>query len=514
MVRQAFDATGRRDGNRTDVRERVCRMSTQDEQAEEDSMSSNVDGGKDGGKDGSKDGGERGGSRASSGQIELEARPEQRLIRAGGCMRYVDFHVVVPRGSEADTPQHTDRAPLALALVLDRSGSMQGEKLATAKRAAQAVIDRLDKRDRVAVVIFDNQIETIQPAAAATDELKARVRSLLAEIEARATTALHEGWLTGCDAIAADDSARTAERIARCFLLTDGLANVGLTDPEQIAAQAAEVRERSGISTSTFGIGADYSEELLGPLAQAGGGSFHHLRTAGEIATTFVAELGQLLTVAAAQARLELEAEAGMSVEVISGYYAKAEASDGSRWSVALGDLVAGDEHHIVARVHFPQQDRREERGLRARVVWKERGAERATAWRELRFAYNTDAACDAEPRDPTVLRYAGQHLSDQSMREAIRLSKTGDLAGAQRLLETTASNVSDFASAAPELEEELRRVRSTSAAMAHAPLASRTAKELYYQSQTRSGGKKDQRGGDPSQPQNGGDSGAPGQQQ
>src|SRR5690349_19801191 len=99
-------------------------------------------------------------------RIELEARPEQRLIRSDGCTRFVDFRLVVPQQPTKEASTHPERAPLALALVLDRSGSMQGAKLDTAKRAALAVIDRLDERDRVALVIFDNQIETIQPAAA------------------------------------------------------------------------------------------------------------------------------------------------------------------------------------------------------------------------------------------------------------------------------------------------------------------------------------------------------------
>src|SRR5262249_11476289 len=156
--------------------------------------------------------------------------------------------------------------------------------------------------------------DVIQPLAPATDVAKAHARAELARIEARANTALHEGWLTGCNALAPAVDGELAAPLARCFLLTDGLANVGLTDPEQSAGQAGQVRARTGISTSTFGIGPDYDEHLLGPLAVAGGGQFHHLPGAAQLASTFVGELGGMLTVAAGRVRLELEADPGVTL--------------------------------------------------------------------------------------------------------------------------------------------------------------------------------------------------------
>jgi Ca-activated chloride channel family protein len=98
---------------------------------------------------------------------------------------------------------------------------------------------------------------------------------------------------------------RADATLTRCFLLTDGLANVGLTDLEQIAAQAAGVRTHAGVGTSTFGIGDDYAESLLGPMAVAGGGQFHHLRTPVDIARTFLGELAEMLCAAALNVLLE-----------------------------------------------------------------------------------------------------------------------------------------------------------------------------------------------------------------
>src|SRR5262249_34678560 len=149
-------------------------------------------------------------------------RPERRLIPHVASQRYVDLVVQV-----ADAPT-VRRPPVALALVLDRSGSMAGDKIATAKRAAFAVLQRLDKRDSLAVLVFDEHIDTIQALAPVTDAVKAHVRAKLDRIGARGTTALHEGWLTGCNGLVADEHAGHERGVARCFLLTDGLANVGM----------------------------------------------------------------------------------------------------------------------------------------------------------------------------------------------------------------------------------------------------------------------------------------------
>src|ERR1051326_4097091 len=142
------------------------------------------------------------GSKNGSGAtMTLKMQPERRLIREDGSFRHVDFHLQVNTAPKNDAA----RTPLTLALVLDRSGSMQGEKIEIAKQAALRVLDRLDERDQAALVVFDDRIDVIQAKAAVTPAIKASIRAALVQIEARANTALHEGWLTGCKAIASED---------------------------------------------------------------------------------------------------------------------------------------------------------------------------------------------------------------------------------------------------------------------------------------------------------------------
>src|SRR5215475_5819812 len=119
-------------------------------------------------------------------RVELAMLPERRLIGAGS-LRHIDFHVRVAEARH----QQARRAPVAIGLVLDRSGSMSGHKIETARQAALAVLERLTDADRVAAVVFDDRIDVLMDGAPATPETRARLRAELAAVEARGSTALH-----------------------------------------------------------------------------------------------------------------------------------------------------------------------------------------------------------------------------------------------------------------------------------------------------------------------------------
>lgn len=433
--------------------------------------------------------------------IALTARQERRLIRPTGSKRHIVFDLAV-----GEAPAATNRTPIDIGLVLDRSGSMHGEPLAMAKRTALAVVERLSEADRAAVVVFDDQIETVEPLGPVTPALKARLRAALGAIDARGSTALHEGWLTGCHALAAGATGAEAPGadavgVSRCFLLTDGEANVGETDPERIASEAAGIRANAGVSTSTLGFGMRYDEHLLGPLAVAGGGLFHHLRTPREIATALTGELGDLLQVAAMHVRLEIEASAGMTVDVVSAYPIQ-DVSDAPEdhgaglpyWSVAIGDLLSGEVRHIVARFGFPQVDRAYAYTVRARVVWSDAAGDYRGAWTETQFTNGSPAECDEERRDPAVMRWVGLDHADRARLLALGLREHGDHEGANALLLRVARRIETYAGDDLELLQAVAELRELAEKVESRHLLALEAKELYFSSQRRSRGQKDYR--------------------
>ncbi len=418
----------------------------------------------------------------SSAAATLILRPERRLIRPNGSDRYVLFTV---RAAQPERSR-TDRLPLRLGLVVDRSGSMQGQKLETAKRAALAVLDRLEAQDQAALVIFDDKIDVLQPLAPVTPALRSAVGEVLRSVGARGSTALHEGWLTGCQAIASA-TAPAADAVWRLFLLTDGLANVGETDPERIAVQVGDVLARTGIATSTFGIG-DYDEQLLAPMATAGGGQFHHLRTAAEIGHTFLGELGDALAVAVRAVRLELVVEPGTRLDVISDYHVRA-GDEPVRLTLLLGDLVGGEERQIAVRCHFPARARQAYQRVRARLCWHEGGTERSSDWQEIVFTYADHVMCDAERahRDRDVLHWVGQHEALHAQQMATACYARGDAPGAQQVLSRAAAAVSTFAGDDTVLQEAV-------ASLAAVPAQPSQTKEVLYQAKRAQKGHKDHR--------------------
>ncbi len=420
--------------------------------------------------------------------LTLHIRPERQLLRKDGSTHALDFSIQVSQ-APAQEEKAQARPALRLALVLDRSGSMQGEKLRLAKQAAQTVIDQLTERDSVSVTAFDSEINVVQALARVTPALKNQVRAALQRIEARASTALHEGWLTGCNSIVNDSSPSAQEALARCFLLTDGIANVGETDPERIASEAAGVREHTHISTSTFGIGADYNELLLGPMAVAGGGQFHHLRAPHEILNTFVGELGELFSIAVRQVRLEVEVESGLKMDLLSAYW-----KDETRNTIAVGDLQYGEEQHVVARVQFPAQWNAERRTVRARLLWSDGKSELHSPWQEVHFNYADEQAYTEEVPDAEVVQRAGLQEADRARREAIALNKQGNLEGARAAVQRAMARVTPAAPSMPALQAELDALQDLSSQVGSAPMAPSVAKEYYYQQQRRSRNKADYR--------------------
>jgi len=433
--------------------------------------------------------------------VTLTTRQEKKLLRPQGSRRHAVFSVRASMEHAPQTPAAEPRRPLTLALTLDRSGSMAGEPLRMAKQVAIALIDGMTEQDQIAVVIFDDKIETVQELASVTPAVKTHVRRALAQVEARGSTALHEAWLTSCNMLASDHM--QANRLARCYLLTDGQANIGETDVETIATQAAGVRENAGVGTSAFGLGDDYNERLLGPWAVAGGGQFHDLRSLADLADTFLGERDTLRAVVALRTRLEVEMAEGMAAEAISAYW-RATATDASgaqrdakqpqRWRLDIGDLVNGEERHAVVRFSFPKEDKAYAYSVRARVIWIDGHGEQAGPWQELTFQYGSEQACADEPRDAQAMRHIGLAHADRCKRLALELSANHDTERALWLIHQTIARIGEYAGDDPELLAAMRDLHTLEATIREHKLTAREAKEAYFIQQTRSRGQRDYR--------------------
>jgi Ca-activated chloride channel family protein len=231
--------------------------------------------------------------------------------------------------------------PAAFCIVLDRSGSMEGQPLTHAKAAASLAAKNLRPEDHFAMVVFDDQAQTFIPLQKAMGRKNAFLHAI-SQIEAGNSTNLTGGRMLGRDALrdAPADAAR------RLLLLTDGQLNAGIVEPDAVKHIVATGLEKDQVRTSCLGFGDGYNEDLLVALAGVTNGQFHDAASPEKLQGIFAAELDGLQKLSVQNLRLRIKAlDFCDGLAQLSDYPALV-LPDG-RIEFAIGDLVADEERVI-----------------------------------------------------------------------------------------------------------------------------------------------------------------------
>jgi Ca-activated chloride channel family protein len=252
-------------------------------------------------------------------------------------------HVMV----ELHAPEldRADRRGIDAVAVIDRSGSMGGEPLAAAKLAVEQLVRMLGRDDRLGVVVYDDEVEMILGLSRHdTDDATQRIRS----VRPGASTNLEGGWLKGFEILAARGRADATRKV---LLLTDGLANVGATDPAQLAAMCAAGVDK-GIGTSTIGFGLGFDEALLAAMADAGDGNDYFAASAEDLPRVFADEFADLGLVVANNVSIEIETES--DVAIVDVFTDRPCVALDNGVQVALGDAYGGERRRLVFALRIP----------------------------------------------------------------------------------------------------------------------------------------------------------------
>ena len=231
--------------------------------------------------------------------------------------------------------------PLNLAVVLDRSGSMQGDKIRKVLEATKMVAGMMQQQDVFSLVTFNNTVQTLIPNAKGPD-LKG-IEKLLSQVTADANTFLSGGYEEGVRLA----SATSHGMVSRVMLLSDGRANEGITN-RGVLADMAKKNLSDHITTSTFGVGSDFDEELMKSMAESGGGNSFYIEEPEHSEAVFREELEYMRGLLATDCTVTFKSAAGVSITLLNNY----AATGNNSW--LIGDISTVEERSLVLEIEVP----------------------------------------------------------------------------------------------------------------------------------------------------------------
>lgn len=279
--------------------------------------------------------------------IELKMDSERRILKTTD-----DECVIQVEVAGRKKPDEKRKVPMNLAIVLDRSGSMSGAKIERARQAAALALGLVGPDDTFALVVYDNEVETIIPAGKVKDvsELEKRIQA----INSGGSTALHAGVAEGAIQLR---KFFDKEKINRVILLSDGIANVGPSSPTDLANLGRDLAGE-GISVSTIGLGDDYNEDLMTALAEASHANYYYVKDAEKLPDIFAEELGTVKSVVARNLRLIITLPEGIVGKAVLGEK-EFEFKSGSV-TIPVGEVSAGQRRRFLVKVAVPAGETKE----------------------------------------------------------------------------------------------------------------------------------------------------------
>ncbi|HEU0037403.1 MAG TPA: VWA domain-containing protein [Kofleriaceae bacterium] len=390
------------------------------------------------------------GDDAADDGIRIDARLASTNILPGELDHDLAVTITTPKGRDVARP------PLALAIVIDRSGSMtdtaEVQPLANAKAAAARLIAQLDGADAFTIVTYSGGDETVFGMARATASNKAAARAALDQIYADGGTCISCGLRRGASELA---HTPLTHGVRRMVLISDGQ---GIEEPGELAQLAGQTAAQ-GVSISTVGVGLDFDEQTMTQIASVGRGNYYFVEDTRHLDAMFGRELGGLTETIATDARLVLVDSPAARIEEAYGYPLE---RTGDHVIIPIADLRAGEIRKVVLRVHVAPVGLGTLDLAHAELGWRrvtDGAARHATA--TARVEVTDDAGAVAASTDPAAVQAIEQALSARALEEASTVYQTHGADAARQVLEVRGAAMRANKALDPNVAGELERTNA-----------------------------------------------------
>lgn len=283
----------------------------------------------------------------NNGIVSLTGQLVQDKIYQGGDGT-VGFSLTM-RADDVIGPRAESLRNVDMVIVLDRSGSMKGKKIQDAKRAVLNLLSNLSEKDRIALVSYSNGVTKHSGLLHATETNRNLLISSINGIRAGGGTNLGAGLQTGINTLIGTHHMGNAGKV---ILISDGLANQGITDPASLGNMASIAVEKE-FSVTTVGVGNDFNEHLMTFIADQGTGNYYYLENPDAFADVFQKEFYLSSVTAATSVEVHIPLNNGISLVDASGYPIKVTRG---RAVVHPGDLRSGQTRKLYLTFKVPTQ--------------------------------------------------------------------------------------------------------------------------------------------------------------
>jgi Ca-activated chloride channel homolog len=359
------------------------------------------------------------------------------------------------------------RVPINLAIVIDRSGSMSGQRIAKAREAAIFAVNMLNGDDTLSIVAYDYDAKVIVPSTKVKDKQKL-INLINENIVAGGGTALFAGLSKGINQV---EKQLSKDKVNRIILLSDGQANIGPTSVSELS-DLAIIAAKKHIAISTFGIGADYNELLMSSIASYSDGNHVFVNNSLDLENVFVREFNDVMSAIAQDVIITIQLKDGVKPVRLLG-------RDGvikdNQVTVRMNQIYSNQEKYLLLEVIPPKGKVGENKTL-AEVSFeydnlRTKKTEKKTDTIKIAYTDRQEVVDDAILQD-VVAESEIQKVTLEN-EKALELYNQGNLDAAKKILDDNSkmleSHALKLSNSAPEASIRLKEQMEKNKIMADA---------------------------------------------